>query len=148
MFLVLGISILLGGCSRAGLDAEPVAAPAGAHHDHSSQRGGTVLMNGDVHFEIVPDFGGTHVVLFSDAYRRAMPASEIQEATLTVMRDGEAPEVLALRAESDGTWTARGRRIDAPEVTLRFSYLQRGGEPYTIDLPVTAHQPEHAGHQH
>ena len=139
--VVLGVSTLSGGCAQAG----PASTPAAAHHDHASQRGGTVLMNGDVHFEIVPDLGGSHAVFFSDAYRQAMPASAIQEATLEVMRSGEPPEVLSLRPGSPGAWTAAGRRIDVAEVTLRFSYRERGGEPYSIDLPVSA-PPSPAAH--
>lgn len=141
--LVLGSSTLAGGCAQAG----PAATPASAHHDHAGQRGGTVLMNGDTHFEIVPGFGGNHAVFFSDAYRRAVPASAIQEVTLEVMREGQPPEVLALRPDGHGTWIAAGRRLDAPEVTLRFSYRERGGEPYSIDLPVTVpHGPHAARH--
>ncbi len=144
MLTLAGISLSLAGCADSTLSG---LLP---HHDHSSRRGGLVLMDGDVHFEIVADFAGSHTVLFSDEYRRPLPASAIEEATLTVMRKGQARETLAFTsAGEDGTWSATGAPIRSPSVDVEFVYRRRGAaEPYSIELTIENPDAAHASHAH
>ena len=112
------------------------------HHDHTSRRGGPVLMNGDTHFEVVVRPDGTHAVLFSDAFRKPLPASDIEEVTLTFLRDGKAAESLALRPDpsEEGTWSGSGSRLEAREIETRVTYVPAASrQPYSIDLPITLH---------
>ena len=77
------------GCGRpdAAKDAAPAnvapSAPVdpqhqnltGPHGDHTPHHGGMVLMNGDIHYEVVLGRDGRHRIWFSDAVRNDLPAS-------------------------------------------------------------------------
>ena len=127
------------GCSGNASDGAKSLLSLMPHHDHTSRRGGPVLMNGDTHFEIAVQANGEHAVLFSDAYRKPLPASRIEEATLTVLRRGAAPEALALDAASgeEGMWVAYGQPITGTSVDVRVEYRGAGEAPYSIDVPIT-----------
>lgn len=134
-------------CSKA--EPPPTAAPAprpaasdpqhegitAPHGDHSPHRGGMVLMNGDMHFEVVFDRNGRHQVWFTDAIRSDLPASVASGVTMIVARPGEAPETLALSIDDNGeAWVASGRPVDGDDVMVTVSYAVEG-EPYRIELP-------------
>ena len=73
--------------------AEPAPATdhaTGAHGDHTPHHGGTVYMNGDLHFEVVLHRDGNHRLYFSDAARAELPAATASEVTLT-FSSGESP---------------------------------------------------------
>ena len=59
------------------------------HGDHSPHKGGMVLMNGDIHYEVVFSRDGRHRVWFSDAVRAELPASVATGVTMTITREGE-----------------------------------------------------------
>jgi hypothetical protein len=132
------------GCSR-GADIPPVqAVPAAStpaagetvpHGDHNPHFGGLVLMNGDLHFEVVLDRNGGARVYFSDATRNELPAATASEVTVTITRKSQAPEVVALHIDESGeSWLGRGSPVADPEATARVAYTSHG-KPYFIDVP-------------
>ena len=134
-----------GACGR-GEEAAPALAvpPAGAaatsaatvpHGDHNPRFGGLVLMNGDLHFEVVLARDGSARVYFSDATRAELPAATASAVTITITQQSRAPEVIALQIDDSGeSWTGRGRPIDDPAATARIAYTAQG-KPYFIDVP-------------
>lgn len=107
------------------------------HGDHSPHRGGMVLMNGEVHFEVVLDPGGRHRLWFTDAIREDLPASIASDVLMIVTRQAASPERLALTIDESGeSWVASGQPIAAGDVMVTVSYLLRR-EPYEIEIPFT-----------
>src|SRR3954468_15240548 len=144
---VIAFTVVIACCGR-GTDSTPTLAaqPAGGaataavdgampHGDHNPHHGGIVLMNGDVHFEVVADRNGDCRVYFSDATRAELPAATASAVTLTVTQKGRAPDVVPLHIDDSGeSWIGRGRPVDDPNATLRVTYTSHG-KPYFIDVP-------------
>jgi hypothetical protein len=108
------------------------------HGDHSPHHGGMVLMNGDLHFEVVFDPGGRHRVWFTDAIRADLPASVASRVTMVVARPEQAPEALTLAIDEAGeSWVAAGRSVDGENVMVTVEYAAQG-ELYRIELPFMA----------
>ena len=124
-----------------GVDTEPPAPEAAAapvaHGDHSPHHGGVVMMQGDLHYEVVLDPAGKYRLYFPDATRADLPASAAASASITLMRAGESPEGVELQIDEAGeSWIGQGRPVANPSTTkARMSYTIRGQEPYWIDLP-------------
>ena len=79
------------------------------HGDHSARHGGTVMMNGDMHYEVVFDKTGKHRVWFSNAVREDLPASTASNVVMVVTRPMGAAETLALTIDESGeSWVAAG----------------------------------------
>ena len=124
------------------LAAHPPAAAATsssaatvAHGDHNPHYGGIVLMNGDLHFEIVAGRDGACRVYFSDATRGELPAATASGVTVTISQKGKRPDEIALRIDDSGeSWIGRGRPVEDPAATLRIAYTAQG-KPYFIDVP-------------
>ena len=122
------------------LAAQPAAAAAAAggtvpHGDHNPRYGGLVLMNGDLHFEIVAGRDGAYRIYFSDATREELPAATASNVILTITQPSQPPEVIALRIDDSGeSWTGRGRPVGDPAASARIAYTARGA-PYFIDVP-------------
>ena len=113
-------------------------APTMAHGNHDPRYGGTVLMNGDLHFEVVLKADGRHGVYFSDAMREELPASIASEVTITLTRPGAPPEPVTLHIDDAGeSWAGSGRPVAEAGATARIAYTVRG-KPYWIDLPFSA----------
>lgn len=107
------------------------------HGDHSPHRGGLVLMNGEVHYEVVLDPGGRHRLWFSDAVREDLPASVASEVMMIVTRQAASPERIALAIDESGeSWVASGQPIGGGDVMVTVSYLLRG-QPFEIEIPFT-----------
>ncbi len=106
------------------------------HGNHDPKYGGVVLMNGDLHFEVVLRPDGRHQVYFSDAIREELPASIASSVDVTVTRPGVAPETVTLHIDESGeSWTGRGRPVDDPaQTTARIAYTVQA-TPYWIDVP-------------
>lgn len=105
------------------------------HGDHSAHHGGMVLMNGEMHFEVVLDRGGKHQVWFSNAVREELPASVASKVTMIVTRPAASPEMLTLAIDESGeSWVAAGKPVGGDDVMVTVSYVARG-EPYEIELP-------------
>ena len=144
----LGASVLFAACggradevpSVAVSQPVPIAPPAAAgetvpHGDHNPHHGGIVLMNGDLHFEVVLGRDGSHHVFFSDAVRKDLPAATASAVTVTVDRKGQPAETIALQIDDSGeSWVGRGRPVDDPAATARVVYTA-SGTPYFIDVP-------------
>lgn len=148
------ILVLLAGCSNepaAPAATAPIvpAAPIDPQHegltaphgDHNPQRGGMVLMNGDIHYEVVFSRSGAHRVWFTDAVRADLPASVATGVTMLVTRPGEADELLKLAIDDSGeSWLAAGRPVTGDDVYVKVSYAVQG-EPYEIEIPFLIQTP-------
>jgi hypothetical protein len=146
--LALGASAVFAACggradevpSVAVSQPVPTASAAAAgetvpHGDHNPHHGGIVLMNGDLHFEVVLGRNGSHRVFFTDAVRKDLPAATASAVTVTVERKGQAAEAIALQIDDSGeSWVGRGRPVDDPAATARVAYTA-SGMPYFIDVP-------------
>lgn len=143
---VLGASLLVLTAACSSTPAEPpveTKKPADAQHagittphgDHSPHHGGMVLMNGEMHFEVVLDRTGKHQVWFSNAVREDLPASVASKVTMIVTRPAAAPEMLTLTIDDSGeSWIAAGMPVAGDGVLVTVNYMARG-EPYEIELP-------------
>ncbi len=136
-------ALLAAGCSAPPPpSAEPAPKPKDAQHanittphgDHSPHHGGLVLMNGEVHYEVVLDRAGRHRIWFSDAVREDLPASQASRVTMVIVRKGVPNETLTLLIDDSGeSWIASGRPV-AGDVIVTVTYLLRG-EPFAIEIP-------------
>ena len=126
--------------------AEPSPKPKDAQHanittphgDHSPHHGGMVLMNGEVHYEVVLDPGGRHRIWFSDAVRVELPASQAAKVAMTISRKGSPDELLALAIDDSGeSWVAAGQPVVPGDVMVKVTYVLRG-EPFEIEIPFVA----------
>ncbi len=138
------LALVAGACSKPPEPA-PVAAvkPADSQHagittphgDHSPHHGGMVLMNGELHYEVVFDPHGKHRVWFSDAVREDLPASVATNVTMTVARNGAATEQLALTIDDSGeSWVANGQPVAGDDVMIKVSYAVKGA-PFEVEIP-------------
>ncbi|MEP7117360.1 MAG: hypothetical protein ABI880_07255 [Acidobacteriota bacterium] len=141
------------GCSPAApppaAQPTPVAATADPQHqgltaphgDHSPHKGGMVLMNGDIHYEVVFSRDGKHHIWFSDPVRAELPASVASDVTMVITREKEAPEVLKLVIDDAGeSWVANGRPVVGDGAYVKISYSLTG-EPHEVELPFVIMAP-------
>ena len=138
---VISVFSVLSGCGKGDAPKWPSSiaessAATVAHGNHDPKYGGVVLMNGDLHFEVVLRRDGRHQVYFTDAIREELPASIASRVDVTVTRPGVAPETVTLHIDESGeSWTGRGRPVDDPvETTARIAYTVQA-TPYWIDVP-------------
>ena len=146
--LVLGLTL---GCGRGEPQAGPPATReattpndaahrnlTGPHGDHSPHHDGLVLMNGDVHYEVVLAKDGRHQIWFSDAVRSELPASVARDVTLEVVRPAAPVEVVTLRIDDAGeSWIAGAQPVEGDGVIVKLRYALQG-EPHEIDVPFLA----------
>lgn len=144
---IAAFAILAASCGR-GADATPAqtAQPATVapsaqtgsaipHGDHNPRYGGLVLMNGELHFEVVLNRDGACHVYFSDATRGELPAATASGVIVTVTQKGKAPEAIAMRIDDSGeSWAGRGQPVADPAATARVAYTAYA-KPYFIDVP-------------
>lgn len=149
-FAGLSLLLLALGCANGG-DSPPAGPPAesatprdaqhqgitGPHGDHTPHHGGLVLMNGDVHYEVVLGANGRHEVWFSDAMRNELPASIVSGVRIEVARPGAPIEPLDLAIDEAGeAWVATGRPLAGDGVMVSLRYLL-DGKPYEIEIPYS-----------
>ena len=142
---VLLICALTAACSKpAETTPEPTQKPADSQHagittphgDHSPHHGGLVLMNGEVHYEVVFDSQGKHRVWFSNAVREDLPASIASDVVMAVTPKMGAATTFALKIDDSGeSWMADGSHPLAGGDLVKLTYKLRG-EPYEIEIPV------------
>ena len=110
----------------------------GPHGDHTPHHGGMVLMNGDVHYEVVLGHDGRHQIWFSDAMRNELPATIASGVTLEVMRPGAASETVQMKIDDAGeAWVATARPLEGDGIVVKVRYALQG-EPHEIELPFVA----------
>lgn len=150
----LTAALLLAGCSnQPAAPAATVPASAttpadpqhqgmvGAHGDHSPHKGGLVLMNGDIHYEVVFARDGAHHIWFSDPVRAELPASVAANVTMVITRPGEPEEVLKLVIDDSGeSWVARGTPVTGNDAYVKITYALQG-EPHEVEIPFTIQAP-------
>lgn len=154
MTRIVGLSfvVALGGCSAAPAPPPPervAEAPRDAQHagitephgDHSPHHGGLVLMNGDVHYEVVMDPAGKYEVWFSDAVRTELPASVAARTRVEVVRPGTDAESLPLAIDEAGeSWVGQGRPVAGEGVMVKVSYDIKG-TPHEVEIPFVGAKP-------
>jgi hypothetical protein len=142
-FAALAASCGRGGDATPTLATQPPVASAASdasgtvpHGDHNPHYGGIVLMNGDLHFEVVASRDGACRVYFSDAARAELPAATASEVTVTISQKGQPADVVPLHIDESGeSWIGRGRPVQDPtSANLRVAYTSHG-KPYFIDVP-------------
>ena len=141
VFLALALTAA---CSSKPAEPPPATAkPPDAQHagittphgDHSPHHGGLVMMNGEVHYEVVFDPQGKHRVWFSDAVREDLPASIASEVVMSVTPRMGASETFALKIDDSGeSWISDRHPIAAGDM-VKLTYKLRG-EPFEIEIPV------------
>ena len=146
---LVGLVGLVGIAGCGGAPEAPAAAPAAAmpkdaqhagittpHGDHAPKHGGLVLMNGELHYEVVLDPAGRHQVWLSDAVRAELPASTASNVRMIVRRKGQVPEPLAMQIDEAGeSWVVTGQPV-AGDVMVMVTYEVRG-TPHEVDIPFT-----------
>jgi hypothetical protein len=143
----MGILALAVACKEAPPAAAPAAtAPSdaahqnltGPHGDHSPKHGGLVLMNGDVHYEVVLSADGRHAIWFSDAVRSELPASVARNVTIQITRPGVPVEPLKLEIDESGeAWVAHGKPVEGADVIAKVQFSLQG-EPHEVEIPFVA----------
>ena len=105
------------------------------HGDHTPHHNGIVLMNGELHYEVLLTREGRHQVWFSNAVREDLPASIARDVKMTVTRPNEPAETIALEIDESGeSWIARGRPITTGETMVKLSYSVQG-QPHEVEIP-------------
>ena len=151
---LLAAVLLAAGCSSPPEQPAAQAAPPAAvsadpqhqgltapHGDHSPHKGGMVLMNGDMHYEVVFSRDGKHRIWFSDPVRAELPASVATGVTMVITRDQHAPEILKLDIDNSGeSWIAAGRPVVDDGAYVKISYSMQG-EPHEVELPFMIQTP-------
>ena len=143
-YTILAALIISAACSsKPAAPAQAVLKPKDAQHagittphgDHSPHHGGLVMMNGEIHYEVVFDQKGRHRVWFSDAVREDLPASIASNVVMTITPKMGAVETLALKIDDSGeSWVADGNPLASGDI-VKLTYSIRG-EPLEIEIPV------------
>jgi hypothetical protein len=150
LFLI-AIAVGLSGCDSKPAPRTAIAAsdsgapvPGMVHGNHNPKYGGVVLMNGDLHFEIVDDESGRYAVYFSDAARNELPASAVSNVHLTVERPKFRGEPVDMKISDTGErWEGIGGGVDDSDTDLRIDFDYQG-KHCTSDMPFFAGKPEKA----
>jgi hypothetical protein len=151
--VLVAAAALAAACSNPPESAAPAAqapaAPAadaqhqnvvGPHGDHTPHKGGMVLMNADIHYEVVLSRDGRHRIWFSDAVRNELPASLATGVRLTITRTGQPDEVLSLAIDDSGeSWVAAGQPVTG-DAYVKVAYALQG-EPHEVEVPFVPATP-------
>jgi hypothetical protein len=154
--LIIGGVLIAGGCDRekaiprtsiSPVDASDAPVAGMAHGNHNPKYGGVVLMNGDLHFEVVAKEEGHYTLYFSDAARRELPASVVTGVHLAVKRPGFRAEGVDLNVDPSGdSWVGTGGSVDDRNTDLRISFTYQGQQIAT-EIPFFAAQAQKAAMQ-
>lgn len=150
----VAVALLAAACSNQpapAVSTAPAAQPAPVdpqhqgltepHGDHTPHRGGMVLMNGDVHYEVVLSRDGRHRIWFSDGVRADLPASVATGVTMTITRPGKPDEVLRLAIDDSGeSWVASGQPVPEHDAYVKITYALTG-EPHEVEIPFVIQAP-------
>jgi hypothetical protein len=120
------------------MDASAAPVAGMAHGNHIPKYGGVVLMNGDLHFEIVDNESGDYRVYFSDAARRELPGSAVSGVKLSIQRPGFRGEPVDMKIGENGEyWVGKGGFVDNRETDLQI-FFNYQGQQRTSDMPFFA----------
>ncbi len=146
-FLAAGALVACSSCGREDeaprtsiSAADPGGAPIGnmPHGNHDPKYGGVVLMNGEMHFEMVANPEGTYTLYFSDYARRELPASAVSDVRLAIKRPGFRAEPVDMHISRTGeSWEGRSGSVDDKDTDIRIFYTYQG-KPCTSDMPFFA----------
>lgn len=141
---LITVALTATACTRDAVEVSlNMSAPPDAQHrgittphgDHAPHHGGLVLMNGELHYEVVFDREGRHRIWFSDAVRQDLPASVARDVVMTVTRPNDAPERLTMTIDDAGeSWVASGRPVAGEHVMTKITYVVQGA-PYEVEIP-------------
>jgi hypothetical protein len=105
------------------------------HGDHTPRHGGLVLMNGEVHYEVLLDRGGKHRIWFSNAVREDLPASVASKVMMIVTRPRASDELLVMQIDESGeSWVAAGQPVAGNDAMAKITYDLKG-EPFEVEIP-------------
>jgi hypothetical protein len=148
-FILAGAAFTASSCSSGKVaphtsitaaDAAATGAPiAGmAHGNHNPKYGGVVLMNGELHLEVVAKEDGDYTVFFSDAARQELPASVVSDLKITIKRPGFRGEPVDMKISDTGdNWAGKGGFVDDRDTMLSVSFTNQGKQ-CTSDMPFFA----------
>ncbi len=124
----------MGNTAPADAQHEGITEP---HGDHSPHHGGLVLMNGDVHYEVVLGADGRHSLWLTDAIREDLPASIASNVRLVVTRPDAPPELLSMTIDDAGeSWIAAGKPLEGAGIMVTVSYDLLGAG-HEIEIPFS-----------
>ena len=143
--------LILAAASCSKPEAPPPAPDTGAapkdaqhagitepHGDHSPHHAGLVLMNGDVHYEVVMHASGKYEVWFTDAVRTELPASVASRVRVQVTRPQKPPETVPLQIDDAGeSWVGQGQPVTGEGVMVKVTYDLKG-QPSEVEMPFVA----------
>ena len=113
----------------AGGTAEP-------HSDHNPHHRGVLMMNGDLHFETVVEESGKVSVYFSDAYRRPLSPTVVEDMELILRPDETDEESLrVVMDEAETHWTGQGGAVDKAGVNVLVAFTFKD-EPFAAEIEV------------
>jgi hypothetical protein len=121
-------------------DAAASGAPVAgmAHGNHNPKYGGVVLMNGELHLEVVAKEDGNYTVYFSDAARQDLPASVVSDLHISIKRPGFRGEPVDMKISDSGdSWEGKGGFVDNHDTMLSVSFTSQGKQ-CTSDMPFFA----------
>lgn len=100
-----------------------------------------VLMNGDIHYEVVLSREGAHRIWFTDPVRSELPASVATGVTMIITRPGEPDETIRLAIDDSGeSWIADGRPVTTNDAYVKITYAMQG-EPHEVEIPFVIQTP-------
>jgi hypothetical protein len=127
-----------GGVAGAGHGGASASAAA-PHGDHSPHHGGTVLMAGDLHYEIVLKPAGGAELYLSDAVRKELPASIVSDVAIEIERPGKKDEQIDMTVDGSGErWEGPGAPVKQDDAIVRVAFTFQG-DPVTVDLPYRSY---------
>jgi len=129
--------------AAAGASGHSAGAP---HGDHSPHHGGTVLMDRDLHYEIVIEPAGRYAVYFTDAVRSDLPAAVASDVVIEVDRQKGEVERIALAVDASGEcWEGRGAPVATLDASIHVGFTTKLGV-VDVDLPFKSYwKPDAAG---
>jgi hypothetical protein len=128
-----------GGAAAGHGGASAPGAAAAPHGDHSPHHGGTVLMAGDLHYEIVLKPAGGAELYLSDAVRKDLPASIVSDVAIEIERPGKKDEQIDMTVDASGErWEGPGAPVKQDDAVVRVAFTFQG-DPVTVDLPYRAY---------
>ena len=109
------------------------------HGDHTPHHGGLVLMNGDVHYEVVMDPAGKLRSVVQRCRADGVAGLGGREGPRrSRAARGAPPETLALAIDESGeSWIGTGQPVTGEGVMVKVTYALKGA-PSEVEIPFVA----------